>query len=219
MVVGNRALICAPRGVKSPVGSSGSNGVVRERGVQSVEGSTRTLLSACQKRLYQRIKLEEKMMISVAGFAAYLSIDRKSARLAGMRVIDVAENAQQSYGHRVWWGVRWCEGQERGGLGGTKQVPQVLRSVRRIFCGRGMERDQQRFRQACAVEQKKREKTLKQTEIFQVVADGRFCVTRMAGVNTPADILTKYKGLRDFKDKMMRVNVQFGQTVLVALYP
>ena len=44
------------------------------------------------------------------------------------------------------------------------------------LCGSGMERDQQRFRQACAVEQKK-ENTLKQTEIFQVVADGRFRVT------------------------------------------
>ena len=43
------------------------------------------------------------MMISMAGYAAYLSIERKSARLAGMRVRDVAENAQQSYGHRVWW--------------------------------------------------------------------------------------------------------------------
>ena len=81
-----------------------------------------------------------------------------------------------------------------------------------------MERDQQRFRQACAVEQKK-EKTLKQTEIFQVAADGRFRVTKTAGVNNPADIMMKHKGLRDFKDKLMRVNVQFGQTVLVALYP
>ena len=42
----------------------------------------------------------------------------------------------------------------------------------------------------------------------QAVADGRFRMTKVAGAKNPADILTKYKGLRDFKDQLMRVNVQ-----------
>ena len=42
----------------------------------------------------------------------------------------------------------------------------------------------------------------------QAVADGRFRMTKVAGAKNPADILTKHKGLRDFKDQLMRVNVQ-----------
>ena len=32
--------------------------------------------------------------------------------------------------------------------------------------------------------------------LLQVVADGRFRMTKVAGAKNPADILTKYKGLR-----------------------
>ena len=38
--------------------------------------------------------------------------------------------------------------------------------------------------------------------------DGRFRMTKVAGAKNPADILTKYKGLRDFQDQLTRVNVQ-----------
>ena len=48
-----------------------SNGVV-ERSVQSVEGPIRTLMSACQERTGTRIKLEEKIVIFMAEYAAYL---------------------------------------------------------------------------------------------------------------------------------------------------
>ena len=40
-----------------------------------------------------------------------------------------------------------------------------------------------------------------------VGAAGRFRMTQVAGAKNPADILTKYKGLRD-TDQLMRVNVQ-----------
>ena len=56
---------------KSPVGSSGSNGVV-ERGVQSVEGVIRTLLSALEERIGIRIRIEERIVVFVAAYAAYL---------------------------------------------------------------------------------------------------------------------------------------------------
>ena len=50
---------------KLPVGSGGSNGVV-ERGVQSVEGFNKTLLSACEERFATRIRLEEKIVMLMA---------------------------------------------------------------------------------------------------------------------------------------------------------
>ena len=80
---------------KSPVGSSGSNGVV-ESGVQSVEGLIRTLRSACQERMDTRIKLEEKIVIFMAEYAAYL-INR----------LEVGKDGKTAYercrgGHRVW---------------------------------------------------------------------------------------------------------------------
>ena len=37
---------------------------------------------------------------------------------------------------------------------------------------------------------------------------GNFRMTKAAGAKNPADILTKYKGLRDFQDQLTRVNVQ-----------
>ena len=39
------------------------------------------------------------------------------------------------------------------------------------------------------------------------VADGRFRMTKVVGSLNPADILTKYKGLRDFEEQLKRVNV------------
>ena len=42
----------------------------------------------------------------------------------------------------------------------------------------------------------------------QAVADGRFHMTQVAGAMNPADILTKYTGLRVFQDQLTRVNVQ-----------
>ena len=33
-------------------------------------------------------------------------------------------------------------------------------------------------------------------------------MTKVAGAQNPADILTKYKGLRDLQDQLTRVNVQ-----------
>ena len=56
---------------RSPVGSSGSNGVV-ERAAQSVEGVLRTLLSALQNRLGTKIAADEKIVIFAAEYAAYL---------------------------------------------------------------------------------------------------------------------------------------------------
>ena len=41
----------------------------------------------------------------------------------------------------------------------------------------------------------------------QAVADGRFRMTKVAGSLNPADILTKYKGLRGFEEQLKRVNV------------
>ena len=81
---------------KSPVGSSGSNGVV-ERGVQSVEGLIRTLMSACQERMGTRIKLEEKIVIFMAEYAAYL-INR----------LEVGKDGKTAYefGEKLLWKVR-----------------------------------------------------------------------------------------------------------------
>ena len=44
----------------------------------------------------------------------------------------------------------------------------------------------------------------------QAVADGRFRMTKVAGVLNPADILTKYKGLRDYEQQLRRVNVEIA---------
>ena len=55
----------------SPVGSSGSNGVV-ERGVQSIEGMIRTLRSAAEARMNIAIGPEEKILIFAAEYAAFL---------------------------------------------------------------------------------------------------------------------------------------------------
>ena len=56
---------------RSPAGSSGSNGVV-ERAVQSVEGVIRTLLSALEERTGAKIGAEERIVVFLAEYAAYL---------------------------------------------------------------------------------------------------------------------------------------------------
>ena len=56
---------------KSPVGSSGSNGVV-ERAVQSVEGGIRTLKSACEARWDVTLKPGARTIIFLTEYAAYL---------------------------------------------------------------------------------------------------------------------------------------------------
>jgi hypothetical protein len=56
---------------ESPVGSSGSNGVV-ERKVQGIEGQLRTMLSALEGRLGVGIDAKEKVVVFMAEYAAYL---------------------------------------------------------------------------------------------------------------------------------------------------
>ena len=63
---------------KSPVGSSGSNGVV-ERAIQSVEGLIRTLKSACEHRWGLILKPDEKTVLFIAEYASYL-INKLEAR-------------------------------------------------------------------------------------------------------------------------------------------
>ena len=42
----------------------------------------------------------------------------------------------------------------------------------------------------------------------QAVAEGRFRMEKVAGVDNPADILTKYKSIADFEQQLSKVNVQ-----------
>lgn len=55
---------------ESPVGSSGSNGIV-EREAQSIEGKLRTMLSALEGRLGCKIDAKEKVVVFMAEHAAY----------------------------------------------------------------------------------------------------------------------------------------------------
>ena len=138
---------------KSPVGSSGSNGVV-ERGVQSVEGMIRTLRSACEARLGIKIKPEEKIVIFMAEYAAYLvnrlevGKDGKTAyeRCRGKKATVMAVE----FGERLLWKVRPKNKMEKlnvrweyGVFVGVKAVSgemwvatktglQAVRSVRRV---------------------------------------------------------------------------------------
>ena len=94
---------------KSPVGSSGSNGVV-ERAVQTVEGLMRTLKSACEERMNIKLNPEDKMVIFVAEYAAYLQNrldigkDGKTAyeRCRGKRASVMAVE----FGERLLWKTR-----------------------------------------------------------------------------------------------------------------
>ena len=56
---------------ESPVGRSGSNGIV-EREVQSIEGKLRTMLSALEGRLACKIDAKEKVVVFMAEHAAYV---------------------------------------------------------------------------------------------------------------------------------------------------
>ena len=94
---------------KSPVGSSGSNGVV-ERAVQAVEGLIRTLKIACEARWGLRLQPEEKTVVFIAEYAAYLlnklevGKDGKTAyeRSRGKRGTVMAVE----FGERLLWKVR-----------------------------------------------------------------------------------------------------------------
>jgi hypothetical protein len=135
------------------VASSGSNGVV-ERGVQSVEGVIRSLLSALEDRTGAKIRAEEKIVAFMAEYAAYLTNrleigkDGKTAyeRNKGKRGTVLAIE----FGEKLLWktrpkakmeklNVRWEYGVFVGikAISGevwvaTKKGLQVVRSVRRI---------------------------------------------------------------------------------------
>ena len=94
---------------KSPVGSSGSNGVV-ERAVQTVEGLMRTLKSACEERMNTKIKPDDKLVIFMAEYASYLlnrldiGKDGKTAheRCRGKRATVMAVE----FGEKLLWKIR-----------------------------------------------------------------------------------------------------------------
>ena len=94
---------------KSPVASSGSNGVV-ERAIQSVEGLIRTLKCACEARWGIQLRPDEKTVIFIAEYAAYLlnkleiGKDGKTAweRSRGKKGAVMAVE----FGEKVLWKVR-----------------------------------------------------------------------------------------------------------------
>ena len=94
---------------ESPVGSSGSNGVV-ERAVQGVEGLIRTLKCACEDRWGVRLQPGDKAVIFMAEYAGYLlnkldvGKDGKTAweRSRGKRGTVMAVE----FGEKVLWRVR-----------------------------------------------------------------------------------------------------------------
>ena len=138
---------------KSPVGSSGSNGVV-ERAVQSVEGVIRTLKSACEARWDIALKPGARTIVFLTEYAAYLlnklevGKDGKTAweRSRGKKGVVMAVE----FGERVLWRVkpagrmaklnpRWEYGvfvgvrPESGEvLVATKEGLQTVRAVRRL---------------------------------------------------------------------------------------
>ena len=138
---------------KSPVGSSGSNGIA-ERGVQSVEGVIRTLRSACEERLGVNLEPEEKLLIFMTEYAAYLinrmevgkdgktAYERCRGKRATVLAVEFGEkllwrvrqkskleklNARWDYG--VFVGVRAVSGEI---WVATKDGLQAVRSVRRL---------------------------------------------------------------------------------------
>ena len=138
---------------RSPVGSSGSNGVA-ERAVQSVEGVMRTLVSALQERLGVRIGADERIVTFVAEYAAYLlnrkevgkdgktAYERSKGKKATILAIEFGEkllyklkpkekmeklNPRWDYG--VFVGVRADSGEI---WVATKEGVKAVRSVRRI---------------------------------------------------------------------------------------
>ena len=135
-------------------------------------------MSACQERMGTRIKLEEKIVIFMAEYAAYLinrlevGKDGKTAyeRCWGKRATVLAIE----FGEKLLWKVRQKNRLEKlnprweyGVFVGVKATSgEVLGGYQRRFAhsevgeenpfGRAVEQDQQGFRQACAVEQKRR---------------------------------------------------------------
>ena len=94
---------------RSPVGSSGSNGLV-ERGVQSVEGVIRTLKSALEERIGARIRAEEKIVIFIAEYAAYL-INRREVGKDGKTAYERNKGKKGlvmavEFGEKLLWKVR-----------------------------------------------------------------------------------------------------------------
>ena len=94
---------------RSPVGSSGSNGVV-ERAIQSVEGVLRTLLSALQSRLGVKIAADEKIVIFAAEYAAYL-LNRREIGKDGKTACERSKGKKTSvlaveFGERLLYKVR-----------------------------------------------------------------------------------------------------------------
>ena len=61
---------------KSPVKSSGSNGIV-EKGVQDIEGRTRSLFLGLEERIGRKLDARERIVAFISDYAAYL-IDRLS---------------------------------------------------------------------------------------------------------------------------------------------
>ena len=138
---------------KSPVGSSGSNGVV-ERGVQTVEGVIRTMLSALEERIGVKIKAEEKIVTFLAEYAAYLinkreigkdgktAYERNKGKKGEVLAVEFGEkllwkvrpknkmeklNARWEYG--VFVGVKAVSGEI---WVATKEGVRAVRSVRRV---------------------------------------------------------------------------------------
>ena len=138
---------------ESPVGSSGSNGVV-ERAVQNVEGVIRTLKSACEDRWGIKLRPGDKAVVFLADYAAYLlnklevGKDGRTAweRSRGKRGVVLAVE----FGERVLWRVRpagrmaklsprWEYGVFVGARAGsgellvaTKEGLRAVRAVRRL---------------------------------------------------------------------------------------
>ena len=100
----------------SPVGSSGSNGVV-ERAVQGVEGQIRTLKLACEERLRIRLRPDDRLVLFLAEYSAHLlnrlevGKDGKTAyeRSRGKRATVLAVE----FGEKLLWKVRRAGKQEK----------------------------------------------------------------------------------------------------------
>ena len=138
---------------KSPVGSSGSNGVV-ERAVQGIEGQMRTMKSALEDRLRTKLKPDDRVLMFLAEYAAHLvnrlevGKDGKTAyeRSRGKRATVIAVE----FGERLLWRVRRVGKQEKMNarwdygvfvgirpesgevLVAVKEGIQAVRSVRRL---------------------------------------------------------------------------------------
>ena len=98
---------------ESPVGSSGSNGIV-ERKIQWVEGQMRTMLSAMEARLKCKVDAKEKLVVFMAEYVAYVQCrlevgqDGKTAyeRMKGKsaKVLGV------EFGEKLLWKVKTKSG-------------------------------------------------------------------------------------------------------------